>query len=140
MGNGVGVVGVGVAKGPPLFQGQRVLTNYREKGKYYDGTIGSVNYNGTVDIRYDDGDFERGVRTCNVRLHNQKQAMALKTASKEVIHQEEGQMVQRTCQEKPSFQNESNSITTAKKTPSGVALLKQYLNENSTQLPPESDL
>jgi hypothetical protein len=63
--------------GPPAFQGQRVGVNYKGRGKFFDGHIDSANDNGTYDVRYDDGDFEREVRACNLRLGSPAKARAV---------------------------------------------------------------
>ena len=53
-----------------LSRGTKVTVNYNGKGKYYPGQISRVNSNGTYDIKYDDGDSERGVKKSNIKTVN----------------------------------------------------------------------
>ena len=57
----------GSSDGGKLERGTKVEANYGGKGKWYKGKIDRVNRNGTFDIKYDDGDSERGVRKNMVR-------------------------------------------------------------------------
>ena len=46
--------------------GDRVQAKYKGRNKWYKGKIAKVNHDGTYDVEYDDGDFERNVAAKNV--------------------------------------------------------------------------
>ena len=50
-----------------LHEGDKVEADYKGRGKYLKGKVERVNPDGTYDIRYDDGDSERGKRASEVR-------------------------------------------------------------------------
>ena len=52
-----------------LREGDEVEADYRGKGKYYPARVARVHRDGTVDVKYDDGDREAGVppRRCRKR-------------------------------------------------------------------------
>ena len=52
----------------------KVEARYRGKSKYYPGTISRVRLNGTVDINYDDGERELGVKPELVRVLEDKRS------------------------------------------------------------------
>jgi ubiquitin len=52
----------------------KVEARYRGKSKYYPGTISRVRLNGTVDINYDDGEREIGVKPELVRVLEDKRS------------------------------------------------------------------
>lgn len=62
-------MGAGASAEPYLTgkEGDRVKADYHGNGKLYAGEIVRCNSNGTFDIRYDDGDLEKGVRGQNMR-------------------------------------------------------------------------
>ncbi len=47
--------------------GDEIEGNFKGRGRWYRGKIDIVNKDGTYDVRYDDGDSERGVRAYNIR-------------------------------------------------------------------------
>ena len=51
----------------PLKPGDAIEANYGGGGSWFPGRVGSVNADGTFDIRYDDGDAEQGVSAELVR-------------------------------------------------------------------------
>ena len=57
------------ASSASLAVGATIDANYGGKGKWYPGQVEAFNEeSGTVDVLFDDGDRERGVMLCNVRL------------------------------------------------------------------------
>ena len=60
----------------------KVEARYRGKSKYYPGVITRVRLNGTVDINYDDGEKELGVKPELVRILEDKSRSSRKSSSK----------------------------------------------------------
>ncbi|GMH61970.1 hypothetical protein TL16_g03380, partial [Triparma laevis f. inornata] len=60
----------------------KVEARYRGKSKYYAGTISRVRLNGTVDINYDDGEKELGVKPELVRILEEKSRSSRKSKSR----------------------------------------------------------
>lgn len=66
---------------PSYRAGDEVEANFKGKGKWFKGSIRLVNRDGTYDIRYDDGDIERGVEPKNIRSVGAKTSSPKSTAS-----------------------------------------------------------
>ena len=56
-----------LSKVPPPIQGANVLANYRGEGEWFPAYISQVHPSG-MDIKYDDGDFERSVPLSDVKV------------------------------------------------------------------------
>ena len=56
-----------VAGSGSVVEGDKVEANYRGKGVYYPGKISRNHQDGTVDVDYDDGEKETGVKANLVR-------------------------------------------------------------------------
>ncbi|CAM9461130.1 unnamed protein product, partial [Phaeothamnion confervicola] len=56
------------ADGGGVGVGDAVEANFKGKGRWFKGKVKAIHRNGTVDVRYDDGDFEEGIESHNVRL------------------------------------------------------------------------
>ncbi|CAM9753461.1 unnamed protein product, partial [Laminaria digitata] len=57
----------GTSNNATIMDGDKVEANYRGRGRYYKGVVNRVHRDGTVDIDYDDGEKEKGVRQGMVR-------------------------------------------------------------------------
>ena len=56
-----------------IHEGTAVLVRYRGRSKWFPGKIAKLNDNGTYDIRYDDGDSEKGVKADMVKLFEEQE-------------------------------------------------------------------
>ena len=56
-----------LSKVPPPFEGANVLANYRGEGEWFPAYISQVRPSG-MDVKYDDGDFERSVPLTDVKV------------------------------------------------------------------------
>ena len=69
-----------------LRQGQKVEARYKGKTKYYAGVITRVNRDGTFDIRYDDGDKERGVRRTLIKAAERSSTRKTRSSGRTHVH------------------------------------------------------
>jgi ribosomal protein L27 len=66
--------------GPSFRAGDEVEALFRGKGtKWFPGRISNLNSDGTIDIRYDDGDTEVGANPLNVRFKDAQSRPAMST-------------------------------------------------------------